>query len=528
MPLPRVLPRRGPTGRPVPLRGRPNAVLAVESVAVFMVMLDNLAMNNALPEIGSDLSVGVTRLEWVVASYTLVLAAFLLAGSIVSERVGRRRLFLAGLVAFTAGSWLGAMADSWGTLVVGRVVQGAGGAALMPSSAALLRQVFPDGARRAKALGLRGAASGLGLALGPVVGGLLVDRFGWHSVLLVNVPIGGCLLLFGALSLPAAPPRRDRALDLPGQALSAAGVGGLIYALVQGPAHGWSDPFVLAGFGAAAVALPALVAVERRTADPMIDLSFFRDRPCATAALACFTTSLALFGAIFFLSLYLQYILGWSAAGAGAVFLLGSAFIVASAPLVGALSARWGPFRPLLVGVALSPPALAGLALHGENARYAQYWWVLPIIGTCVGFTFVPVNVIVIERVRGRRAGMSMAIVEMLRELGGVTGVAALGAVLNSRMRDSLMDKARAGLPPGRAREAVDRALAHGPTAALDAPGGGAFGRWFRQAFVDGLHAALYTGAAVTAAVALLAFLLLRAEAAGPVKGRADALRPLG
>ncbi|MFI0168150.1 MFS transporter [Streptomyces sp. NPDC017095] len=516
MPLPRIRPSSPAASACRPRRDRPGAVLVVESVAVFMVMLDNLAMNNALPDIGSDLTVGVGGLEWVVASYTLVLAAFLLPGSIVGERLGRRRVFLAGLAAFTVGSALGATADSWAVLVAGRVVQGAGGAVLLPSSAALLRQVFPQDGARAKALGLRGAASGLGLALGPVIGGPLVERFGWHSVLLINVPIGAGLLVFGALSLPHAPASRTRSWDLPGQALAAVGVGGLIFALIQGPSEGWADPAVLTGSAAAVLALPALTAVERRSSDPMLDLSFFRDRPCAVAALACFSTSLALFGAIFFLSLYLQYVLGWSAAGAGLVFLLASAFIVVTGPVAGRLSARWNAFRPLMIGVALCPLALAGLGLYGEGARYAEYCWVLPVIGVCVSLTFVPVNVIVVERVRGPRAGMATAIAEMLRELGGVTGVAALGAVLNSRMRDSLLRQAEAVLPADRAAALTDRTLARGPAAALTGSGGGEVRRWFRAAFIDGLHGALYTGAVGTAVVAVCACLMLRTATAEP------------
>ncbi|WP_318199676.1 MFS transporter [Streptomyces sp. SCL15-4] len=525
------LPRTGPPAPAAsslsrPRRCRPGAVLVVESVAVFMVMLDNLAMNNALPDIGRDLRVGVGGLEWVVASYTLVLAAFLLPGSIVGERLGRRRLFLAGLAAFVLGSALGATADSWETLVAGRVVQGTGGAALLPSSAALLRQVFPEDASRARALGLRGAASGLGLALGPVIGGPLVERFGWHSVLFINVPIGLGLLMFGALSLPYAPPCRGRSWDLPGQALAVTGVGGLIFGLIQGPSEGWTDPAVLTGFTVAGLALPALTAVETRAAEPMLDLSFFRDRPCAVAALAGFSTSLALFGAIFFLSLYLQYVLGWSPAGAGLVFLLASACIVVTGPLAGRMSARWGAFRPLLAGVTLCPVALAGLALYGDHARYAEYCWVLPVIGVCVGLTFVPVNVIVVERVRGRRAGMATAIAETLRELGGVTGVAALGAVLNSRMRDSFLRQAETVLPADQADALADRALARGPAAALAGPGAGEVRRWFHAAFLDGLHAALYVGAVGTAAVAVCTYMMLRTSTAAPADEPGALLRP--
>ncbi|MFC5720556.1 MFS transporter [Streptomyces gamaensis] len=489
-------------------------VLLVVSSAIFMVMLDNLAVNNALPQLGDQLAVGFGGLQWVVATYTAALAALLLSGSVVGERLGRRRVFLAGLVVFAAGSALCALAGGWAALVAGRAVQAAGGAVLLPTSTALVRQVFTEERRRARAIGVRGAASGLGLALGPVVGGPLVEGFGWRGVFWINVPVALAAFLVGLRTLPEAPGREVR-WDPWGQALAALGLGGLVYGLVQGPVEGWTGGRVPFAFVVAACALPALVVVELRGAAPMLQVRFFRDPVCAAAALACFATAAGLFGAIFFASLYLQYVLGWSPAGAGLVFLLASVCIVVSAPVAGLVSGRRGPRGPLLAGLALCPVALLGLSWYGTQARYGQYWWLLPLIGGCVGLTFVPVTVTVVQRVRAERAAMASAVVDMLRELGGVVGVAGLGAVLNSGLRSSLSRQATdAGLPSALTRRLVGVVSDGGPAAGLRVAGDGAevVRVWVADAFVEGLHAALRTGAAATALAALAVALLLRAE----------------
>ncbi|MFI8939413.1 MFS transporter [Streptomyces syringium] len=498
----------------------PRAVLALVSAAVFMAMLDNLAVTNALPSIGEELHVNVSGLQWVVAGYTLVLSATLLSGGAVGDRLGQRRAFLCGLLGFMAGSALSSVATGWAPLVAGRAVQGLGAAVLLPAGAALLRHVFPGKAARARALGMRGAAGGLGVALGPAVGGPLVDTLGWRSVMWINLPVGAVALLIALWALPhppAVPTRRDPA----GQALAAAGLGSFVYALVQGPVDGWSAPGVLGALALSAVALPAFVAVERRVTRPLLDLTLFRDRACRAVAVSCFTSSVGLFGALFFLTLYLQDILGWSASGAGAVILSATAFMVLSAPAAGLLTVQYGPRGPLVAGLALNAFALLGISCYGVRATYASYGWLLPVMGAGIGLLFVPAAITVVESSPAARANAASAVVDTLREVGGVVGVAALGAVLTARMRATLYDRATdAGLPREAAehlvRTVVTGGHGHGPNAQGADPVSPSVTAWVAESFVDGLHLALRCAAFALLGTLVLVLILLRRRRTRP------------
>ncbi|MCC2280087.1 MFS transporter [Streptomyces sp. ET3-23] len=486
----------------------PRAALAVVCAAVFMAMLDNLAVNNALPSIAADLDAGVSKLQWVVAAYTLVFAATLLSASVVGGRLGQHRAFVAGLLGFMTGSALASAARDWGLLVAGRVVQGLGAAVVLPAGTALLRHVFTDGAARTRALGMRGAAGGLGVALGPAIGGPLTSTLGWRSVMWINLPVGAATLAAAVRVLPR-PPAVPLRWDPAGQVLAVCGLGSLVYALVQGPVDSWHTPPVLAALAMAAVALPAFVVVEARGQQPMLDLALFRDRPSGAAAAAVFTSSAGLFGSIFFLTFYLQGILGWSAAGAGAVFLSASAFIALTSPVAALLTGRYGVRVPLSAGLALNTLALLGLSHYGRRAAYADYGWLLPVLGAGAGLLFVPTVITMVERAPAARAGSASAVVDTLREVGGAVGVAALGAVLTTRMRTALRDRATdAGLPQAEARHLADAAVDGGPGRGFDGrhPAAG----WVQDSFIDGLHLALRCGALAMACTLLVAVVLLR------------------
>ncbi|MEU2511605.1 DHA2 family efflux MFS transporter permease subunit [Streptomyces syringium] len=501
---------------------RPRYVLGVLSSAVFMAMLDNLAVNNALPHIGAELDVGVSGLQWVVAGYTLVLAATLLSGSAIGGRIGHRRAFLVGLVVFTVGSALGAAAADWPSLVAGRAVQGLGAAMVLPASTALLRHTFAEERRRARALGIRSAAGGLGVALGPSVGGPLVDWLGWRSVLWINVPIGSAALVLALWVLPRPAPAPAR-WDPAGQLLAVLGLGSLVYALVQGPVDGWRTPPVIVALVTTALALPVFVLVEWRGADPLLDVRLLYDRLWAGAALACFTASVGLFGGLFFLTLYLQDILGWSATGAGLLFLSASAFIILTAPAAGVLTARYGARAPLAAGLALCALALAGISRYGRDAAYADFWWLLPLLGAGAGLAFVPAVVAVVQRSPVGRTAVASAVMDTLRELGGVVGVAALGAVLTARMRQSLFERAtEAGLSDLSAHELVRSVVSLGPAASLDSPGAGPVTArvtgWVEESFIEGLRLALGCTAVALGCAAVAVTVLLR----GPRRQRVD------
>ncbi|MFB6810563.1 MFS transporter [Streptomyces sp. NPDC056387] len=497
---------------------RKGLVLATLCATMFMAMLDNVIVNNALPRIGQELHSGVSGLQWVVEGYSLVYAALLLTGGTLGDRYGRRRIFLTGLAVFTAGSAAAALSGSTGTLIAARMLQGLGAALLTPGSLSILRHVFTDERERAGAVGLWSGVSALGLAVGPVLGGPIVDAFGWAAVFWVNVPIGVAALLLAARVLPEFT-ARTRRLDLPGQALSALGCGALVYALIEGPVRGWTDHQVLTVAAVAALALPAFVAVEARSADPMLDLCFFRDRVLTGAAVSGFMISFGMFGAAFFLPLLMQGVMGWSPSDAGLAGLPMTAMIVVAAPLSSALTSRHGPRLPLVAGLTLCAAGLGALSLYGAHAHYAQYVWVLLTMGLGMGMTFTPVSITVMQRVDPARAGMASATLNTLREIGGVIGVAALGAVLSSRLTANLtVSPSRCGAPAELGRHLPG--AAQDGAAVLPAPVREAV----NAAFVDALHLALCCGSAALAAAALLVALLLRrprgATPSSPADGR--------
>ncbi|GLW56516.1 MFS transporter [Kitasatospora phosalacinea] len=487
--------------------------LATLCVTMFMAMLDNVIVNIALPRIGRDLDAGISGLQWVAEGYSLVYAALLLTGGTLGDRHGRTRVYRIGLALFTLGSAAAALAGGTGALVAARMLQGVGAALLTPGSLAILRQVFTDEKERARAIGLWSGVSALGLSVGPVVGGPMVDAFGWASVFWINVPVGLVGLVLAYRVLPEVAPR-ERRVDLPGLLLSAGGLGALVYGLVEGPGRGWTDARVLA-CGAVAVVLLALFAVvELRVAEPMLELRLFRDRVMAGALLSGLMVSFGMFGAMFFLPLMLQGVMRWTPTDAGYAGLPLSAVIVFAAPLSGRLTARYGARPPLVLGIALCAVGLGGLSLYSGQAHYWSYAWTLVLLGSGMGLTFTPVSIAVLQRVAPAQTGMASATVSTLRELGGVLGIAVLGAVLTNRLTGALTAALhRQGLPADGVPHAVSALTGHAGTGTGAAPAAPVLAA-VDASFVDALHLALRCGSAALAATAVLVALLLRPAAA--------------
>ncbi|MFF7245299.1 MFS transporter [Embleya sp. NPDC008237] len=513
----------GPEGPPIPPGGpspaasgqagapRKGLILATLCVALFVAMLDNVVVSNALPSIDRDLDAGVSGLQWVMEGYSLVFAALLLTGGTLGDRYGRRRVFLIGLGVFTAGSIACALAGSLTALIAGRAVQGVGGALLMPGSMSIIRHVFTDDRERARAIGIWSGVSGGGLALGPAIGGPLVDTFGWASVFWINVPVGIGGILIGAWVLPEFAERRGR-FDVPGLLLGVPAIGALVFALIEGPAQGWTSARVLGAGALAAVALIAFVCVELRVAQPMLDIGFLRDRVIGAAVWGGFAVSFGMFGALFFLGLYMQDVLGYSPTRAGFASLPSTLAIMIAAPISGHFAGRIGPRVPLVTGLTLCGVALGGLSFYGEDASYPEFFWVLPFLGAGMGLCFTPISVAVMSRVEPARAGMASAVTNTARELGGVVGIAALGAVLTGRLSSRLTELlADARVPADDARRIVD---------ASTSGGGGGIGHLggtptvvresATTAFMDGLHLALWTGSAMLLGSAVLVAYLMR------------------
>ncbi|BAJ28126.1 MULTISPECIES: MFS transporter [Kitasatospora] len=493
---------------------RKRQALATLCVTMFMAMLDNVIVNIALPRIGRDLDAGISGLQWVAEGYSLVYAALLLTGGTLGDRYGRTRVFRLGLALFTLGSAGAALAGGLGgigALVAARMLQGVGAALLTPGSLAILRQVFTDERERARAIGLWSGVSALGLSVGPVVGGPMVDAFGWAGVFWINVPVGLVGLVLAYRVLPEVAPR-PRRVDAVGLALSAGGLGALVYGLVEGTGRGWTDGRVLACGLAAAVLLGLFVLVELRVAEPMLELRMFRDRVLAGALLSGLMVSFGMFGALFFLPLMLQGVMRWSPTAAGYAGLPMSVVIVFAAPLSGRLTARYGPRRPLALGIALCAVGLGGLSLYSGQAHYWSYAWALVLLGLGMGLTFTPVSIAVLGRVAPERTGMASAAVNTLRELGGVLGIAVLGAVLTDRLTGALTGSLhRLGLPADGVPHAVAALAGHG--AADAAPAVAPVRAAVDASFVDALHLALRCGSAALAATAVLVALLLRPSA---------------
>jgi EmrB/QacA subfamily drug resistance transporter len=407
------------------------ATIVVTSVAAFMVALDNLVVTTALPSIRAHLHSGLEGLEWTVNAYTLTFAVLLLPAAALGDRLGRRRVFLSGLALFTVASAAAALSRSTGMLVTARALQGVGGAAVMPLSLTLLQASVPAH-RRGAALGVWGAASGLAVALGPVVGGAVTQGASWEFIFWLNVPIGLVLIPFARRALPemVAPTAR---LDLPGLLLISGGLFAIVFGIVRGGGHGWTSQQVLGSLAAGAVLVGAFVLREAHTDAPMLPLHLFRSRGFGAVNITALLMSFGMFGSVFLLSQYLQTAMGYSPLGAGLRTLPWTAMPVLVAPIAGPLSDRIGG-RPLLIaGLALQTAGLGWilLTIH-SGVAYPSLIPAFVLSGIGMGLFFVPVAAVVFGSVAPSAAGVASGTNNSFRELGGTLGVAVLGSVFSA------------------------------------------------------------------------------------------------
>ena len=450
---------------PLPTKLSPWTI-AVTAIAIFMVSLDNLVVTNALVSIREDLGASIEALEWTVNAYTLAFAVFLLPGAALGDRFGRRRVFVAGLGLFTAASAAAALAPSTGALIAARALQGLGAGIVAPLSLTLLSTATPM-EKRGMALGIWSGVSGLGVALGPLVGGAVIEGISWQWIFWLNVPVG---FVLAPLALRRVQESRgpSRHLDLPGVALASAGLLGVVYGIVRGNAAGWGSAEVAGSIAAGAVLLAAFVAHELRTAAPMLPMRFFRSRAFAATNGVSLAMTFGIFGAIFLLAQFFQTVQGYSPLEAGLRTLPWTGMPMLVAPVAGILSDRIGS-RPLMsTGLFLQAAAIVWIAL--VTAPDVAYGLLVPAFvmgGTGMALVFAPAANAVLGAVRPEEAGQASGANNAIRELGGVLGVAVLAAVFT-----------------------------------------GAGGFETPQTFVDGLVPALWVGAAVLAVGGLIALLV--------------------
>ncbi|MFJ2767197.1 MFS transporter [Streptomyces sp. NPDC087300] len=423
------------TASPAAVAGKSNraVLLTVTCLGQFMVLLDNTIVGAALPDMQQRLHTQLTGLQWIVDAYVLLVAMLLLSGGVFADRFGRKRVYLTGVVLFTAASLLCSLAPSVGWLIAGRVLQGVGAAALSPASLALLVAAHPMPQERVKAIGLWAGFSGIGLAAGPVAGGVLTEAFGWPAIFLVNLPIGLVLLLVGLRHLgesrnPGAP-----AIDVPGTVLSVLAVGVLTYGLIEGGARGWTSPVILGSFAAAAVLVVAFCAVEARRVAPMLPLGLFRQRLFTVSNTAMVVVGFALSGSSFFFSQFFVYVQGSSILRAGLQTLPVSLGMVLVSPYAGRLAARYGYRVVVTIGLALAGGGLLALGWVHADTGYGNVWWRLAVVGIGFALTMSPLTGAAIQSVSPQEGGLASGISSTTRQIGAVLGVAVLGAVVRNR-----------------------------------------------------------------------------------------------
>jgi EmrB/QacA subfamily drug resistance transporter len=401
---------------------------AITSIALFMTTLDNLVVTTALPTMQRDLHASISGLEWTVNAYTLTFAVLLMLGAALGDRLGRRRVFLAGLGIFTAGSAMAAISPSIDWLIAARALQGVGGAVVTPLTLTILSDAVPA-ERRGLALGLWGGISGLGVAIGPLVGGAVVQGLSWQWIFWLNVPIGLAAIPLGAARLRESHGPAAR-LDVTGVGLVTASALGLVWGLVRANSNGWTSPEIVASLVAGVVLLIAFVAWERRAAEPMLPMRYFKNRAFAAANAASLLMFFGMFGSIFLLTQYLQNVQGNSPLDAGLRMLPWTGMPMIVAPIAGALTDRIGA-RPLLVtGLALQATALAWLAaITAPDVAYIDLVPPFAIAGVGMALFFAPVATVVLGSVSPSEAGKASGANNAIRELGGVFGVAVLASI---------------------------------------------------------------------------------------------------
>jgi EmrB/QacA subfamily drug resistance transporter len=460
-------------------------ILLTVCAAVLAINLDTTIVNVALPSISTDLDAGTRSLQWIVDGYNLAFAALVLAAGSLSDRYGRRPALILGLLAFAAASAVGAVVDSAGALIAARVAMGMSAAVIFPTTLSIISNTFRDRRERAAALGIWGAVVGIGVAAGPVTGGVLLEHFAWGSVFWALVPLA---VLTAGAAYVLVPESRDPAvprLDLPGLGLSVAMLSALVFTIIEAPEHGWASARTLGGFAVSALVLLVFIAVERRAEHPMLDLSLFRDRRFSAASGAVTVTFFALFGFIFLITQYFQFVRGYGALSTGAR-ILPVALSIAAASEVGALLApRIGTKVVVTSGLLLFGASFVWISTVSVDASYPAV--IVPqmvLMGLGMGFISTPATESILLVLPPARAGVGSAVNDATRELGGTLGVAVVGSVFSSVYAANLADGAWGAVPADvleRAKDAV------GAATAISA-GQPELARALQDAFMSGLH----------------------------------------
>ena len=501
-------------------------ILAALLLAAFAVNVDTTIVNVALPTLVRELHASNSQLQWIVDAYNLVFAALILAAGSLSDRLGRKGMLLAGLAVFGVASVVGGFVTDTGELIATRAVMGLGAAMVFPATLSLISNVFTERGERARAIGLWGATAGVAIALGPIVGGWLLERFSWSAIFFAMTPIAALGALLVARAVPSSRDPHAPRLDRAGFALSTAAMAALIYTIIEAPNHGWSSARSVAGFALALVLFAGFVAVERRSDAPMLDIRLFSN-PRFTAASASVTVAFfSLFGFIFLMTQYFQFIKQYGPLSAG-VHLLPVATSVGVASVIGTkLAVRFGTKLVVTVGlVMVAAFYLWVAAVVAPTTGYATIAAQMVLYGIGMGLTSAPATEAIMGAVSNEKAGVGSAVNDATRLLGGTLGVAVIGSVYASIFASRLDARLPSHLPAslvGLAHSSVGSALgvAHQLAAAGSARLGGGVARAASSSFIDGLSLGCLVAAGVAIAGAAMAAALLPSfpaeQATGP------------
>jgi EmrB/QacA subfamily drug resistance transporter len=409
--------------------------LAAVAFGLFMIMLDNTVVNVALPAIQRDLGVGLSELEWIVSGYALTFAALMLVGGKLADAYGRRLLFVIGIAVFTLASLACGLATSGDMLIAARIAQGAGAAMMNPATLSIIAATFPP-RQRGTAIGIWAGVSALALAIGPLVGGLLTDHASWHWIFFVNVPVGILGIAASFLLIDESRDPTHERLDLPGLATSAIGLFALTYGLIEANTYGWGSPRIVGAFVVAAVGLLAFLLLERHQRAPMLDLTLFRNRTYVGANLVVLLVALAMFGVFFFLSLYMQNVLGFTAVQAGAAFLPMTILVIIVAPIAGRVSDRFGSRGLMTAGMGLLSLQLVYFSQLGTDETFWTLFPGLALGGVGLSLTMTPSAAAATRAVPVEKAGVGAAVLNAFRQVGGSVGIALMGAIMAAQLTE--------------------------------------------------------------------------------------------
>ena len=489
--------------------------LSVLCLTLVLISVDNTILNVAIPTLARDLHASGSQLQWIVDSYVLVFAGLLLTAGSLGDKFGRRGALILGMGIFGVGSVAAAMATSPTQLIAFRAVMGIGGAFIMPATLSILTNVFTNAKERAKAIAIWAGCSGLGVALGPVTGGWLLEHFSWGSVFLVNIPVLLLAIVGSLLIVPTSKDPHAPKLDIGGALLSMAGLAALLWALIEAPERGWMSSTTIAAFGGAMVILGVFGWWESRQAEPMLDLRLFKNPRFSAASGAVTMIFFALFGSLFIVTQYMQSVMGYTALQAGLRYLPLAGMLMVTSPMSAKLAERIGTKIVVTSGlVAVSAGLLLMLRLEAGSG-YGPLLTSMLVLAFGMGLTMAPATESIMGSLPPEKAGVGSAVNDTTREIGGALGVAVLGSVLSSVFTSKVGDAFDTVPLPHDVRDVAEHSI--GGALAVAGRVGGEAGTTIaglaRSAFVDGFHTISIVAAGFAAVGAVVAFVFLPARA---------------